>query len=281
MVNILHDYFDSAPDPNSAQLLMNLILLMDALMLGTAFGLPSSMGGYDQARATIARFNGEGQGNDLYNKWCVETYGSFEGSWKDDQCGWSMMINFTTQSTRAACWFGGSILCILGIYTFFSITNFAGPDVATSRLMMKAWWRFVQLAILLSILLMCGGVMYTFGSVKMIATFNYPDWYLDPVGKYEYTNNADDPKNTVNYFDTQSYAWCVSMFLCGAILSSLGLAWKSYLFKKACNDINNGVAMDKNVSSGPNASGTGLDTSAGNAIEFGGLNAQKGKGTHA
>jgi hypothetical protein len=237
IVNVVHDFLDSAPPASGVQLILNIVVVMNALMLSAAFGLPKSLGSYDDAKSTIARFNGEGEGNEYYNKWCVKNYGNFNEKWKDDQCGWSMMINFTYQSTMAASFLGASILCAICLYTLFSVTSFIGPDGATSRNMMKSWWRPVQFAILASIILTGGGIMYIFGSVKMLATFNYPDYFLDADGVYEFSNSGSDPRNTLNFYNNQSYAWPVSFFLIGLVCASAGLVLKSRTLKKACEKL--------------------------------------------
>jgi len=243
IVNLVHDFFDSAPDPAGIQLIMNIVLLVDALMLGIALSLPGSMP-YDAAIQAIKRFNGEGSGNDLYNKWCVQS-GRLADGMADNQCGWGMMVSFTYQATLSASMLGGSILCMVTLYTFFSVTNFSGPSKLSSYEMVSAWWQVVLCATLLSIILTSGGIMYMFGSVKMIATLNFPDFYLDPNGSYEYKDLANDPKNTVNYYDTHSWGWCVSSFLLAFAVASFGLKRKADVFKKAYFEVANGEELSK------------------------------------
>jgi len=245
IVNLIHDFFDSAPNPDGIQLIMNIVLLVDALMLGIALSLPGSMS-YDYAIEAIKRFNGEGSGNDLYNEWCVKS-GRYHDAYgmAEHQCGWGMMVSFTYQATLSASMLGGSILCMVTLYTFFSVTNFSGPSKLTSYEMVSAWWQVVLCATLLSIILTSGGLMFMFGSVKMLATFNFPDFFLDSNGSYEYMNLASDPRNTVNYYNTHSWGWCVSSFLLAIAVASFGLKRKSVVFKEAYSKVINGDELPK------------------------------------
>jgi len=248
VLNIVHDYFDSAPSVPGVQLIMNIVVLVDALMLGIALGLPSALGGYDSALGLIARFNGEGTGNDLYNKWCVDKYGKYgENGWDDDKCGWALMTNFTYQATMAGSLIGASLLCMVALYTFFSVSSFTGPDEATSKAMMRMWWRPVQLAIGTIIFMTGTGIMFMFGAVKMVATFNFPDYFLDYHGLYEYSDKQNDPRQTVNYYNNMSWGWPVAAFLMGIATASIGLARKSHALKMACQHINSGGELSKSA----------------------------------
>jgi hypothetical protein len=246
VLNLVHDFFDSAPSVAGIQLIMNIVVLVDALVLGIALGLPTAMGGYDSALALIARFNGQGDGSEFYNEWCVKHYGEYYHNWADDECGWSMMMSFTSQATLAASLIGGSILCMVAMYTFFSVSSFDGPNEEATRAMIEVWWRPVLVSVLASIFMTAAGIMYMFGAVKMVATFQFPDYFLDQEGKFEFVDRPNDERNTVNYYNTQSYAWCVSAFLFGVFNASVGLARKSHALKLACEHINNGGELDDN-----------------------------------
>jgi hypothetical protein len=151
-------------------------------------------------------------------------------------------MNFTNSATLAASLLGCSFLTCLGIYSLFAVSSFAGPSALISRDILRLWWRPVQLAIILAIGTSTGGIMYTFGSAKALSVLTFPDYYLDFAGGYTFMNSFSDQYNTVNYYNTMSYALCVGGFLFGIGTVSVGRTLKERRLARACAELEGRVS---------------------------------------
>jgi len=233
LMNILLEGIGNTPKLEDVYNLLNLLLLVDALLLGSAVGFPSVFG-YDDLISAVQRFNSIENGGtnetQYYHEWCVDRYKDNEefGAISPESCGWNLVIRYTAQGTEAIALLGGATLGALFTYACLCISDWTGPSEDSPEKMMYNWWKSAQFGIYFSVTLTVMGIFSCFGAVRYMGLIRYPDYFLDYSGEHKFRDSCgDDARCAGDFISLQIWIYCLGGFFVSVLCNGIGLTLKT------------------------------------------------------
>jgi len=233
LLNTIWGFFNRTPTEDELKLLLNLLLLNGTLMLSIAISSANSTK-YSDLTSAINRFSSNSTANQYYNDWCIANFGGYGwhgpgGTWPDDECGWSMYSYYSQLMAYSVACFEVTVAGIVMIYVFFAFSGFGGHNDKEMRAkLFSAWWMPVKFCVAIFMTTTIMGVIFVMLAVRMIYTFNSPDYYLDANGKHVRDNSeySTNPGHSFAYYETVQWV-SISVWFCCVLIGSAGTCLKS------------------------------------------------------
>jgi hypothetical protein len=181
-VNLIYDLiFDTNPHPDGLKDALNLIGLIDALILGFALSMLTSID-YQELLDADNRFMDPSVNNDPLG------YHEYYESKEFGTTG-SVSAIFAFNIYMAILFMFVSLIIVLLIYLDYVNKSFDARTKDDQSTLYTSWWKYAKYCLLLCFLACVFGLWYAASAVKWIIFVKYPDYYVAIHGK---TNGEEE-----------------------------------------------------------------------------------------
>jgi hypothetical protein len=187
VINFFYDlFFDDVPTVDNIKELLNLIGLIDALVLGISFSVITAVD-FDGNIEADQRFMSHS--NDTALNGYNELYESGDHWRLNEAAKGAPSAHFAENNMRAITWLFSSLILVLVVYFDIVNKNFEGTTPSRSARLIKSWWDYGRLVIVVSGAAAFMGIVEAIAAAVPLIYINYPDYFVEKYGRMTYNTN--------------------------------------------------------------------------------------------